>query len=575
MTAREQRAGRHVLDHHALVKAHGLAAAALPLAHDRERVQELVPEAAAGDDLERARLRVMELNVTDVGTGDRDGGVDDVLEQRGRVVGADQAGAHLLQPGHAGQLGGQVLLALAQRRGGLDLIGDVEAVTDVAQVAPVLAEMRQRARLEPAPLAVAAARPGAAVHRPVTADRLEDLGQIGRRVVRVQEGAPSAAVHILVGQPEELEVAPVDVARAGVLVEKPDHRRRRVGQGAELGLALDHRALGVAQVGDVLGGAEDPARSPLVVQLHLRARVHEAFGAVEAPRAPVVLERLVVVQSPGKAGVQDRQIFGVHVLAADLVGESTLSRRQPEHAEDLIRPDQLLAPRVVAPVADVGQALRLGQPRLARAQQSLGLLLGGDVLRHRHDADDLAVAIAQRRVPPVAEDGAPVPGDDLAHRVGLGIARHRAAQQLHHVLAAGRRDQEVVRVHTDHLGTAVSEDALGGPVPLEDAQVGIHDEARDRHALELELQARQLRAVGRLGRLGRPGRLGRESGPGAHLRGQLLGRDREQAGRHPLGHLVDGRRLVGSPPSLSTFPHPAATLLLLRGTPSRPGSTCR
>ncbi len=188
---------------------------------------------------------------------------------------------------------------------------------------------------------------------------------------------------------------------------------------------------------------------------------------------------------------------------------------------------------------------------------------------------DLAVAVAQRRVPPVAEDGAPVPGDDLAHRVGLGIARHRAAQQLHHVLAAGRRDQEVVRVHTDHLGTAVSEDALGGPVPLEDAQVGIHDEARDRHALELELQARQLRAVGRLGRLGRPGRLGRESGPGAHLRGQLLGRDREQAGRHPLGHLVDGRRLVGSPPSLSTFPHPAATLLLLRGTPSRPGSTCR
>ena len=79
------------------------------------------------------------------------------------------------------------------------------------------------------------------------------------------------------------------------------------------------------------------------------------------------------------------------------VGGSELARRQPEDAVSLVGPVQIVGDDVPVPIADVGDALRLGQPGFARAQGALGLFALRDIAPTRSAVQDLAVLVANGR----------------------------------------------------------------------------------------------------------------------------------------------------------------------------------
>ena len=81
-----------------------------------EPVEERGIESAARDRLQHPRVFLQQLNVPLLRAGDGNGGIDDPLEQRGRIASLNESRAHLLEPGHARNPAGELLLGLLQRR---------------------------------------------------------------------------------------------------------------------------------------------------------------------------------------------------------------------------------------------------------------------------------------------------------------------------------------------------------------------------------------------------------------------------------------------------------------------------
>ena len=93
---------------------HRRAARGLPLVDRVEKFEERGLEAAAGDDLQPARVAVHELDVPHVRGGHVDGGVNDFEQQGRRVPGLDEPRADLVEAGHRGEIRGELLPALAK-----------------------------------------------------------------------------------------------------------------------------------------------------------------------------------------------------------------------------------------------------------------------------------------------------------------------------------------------------------------------------------------------------------------------------------------------------------------------------
>ena len=115
----------------------------------------------------------------------------------------------------------------------------------------------------------------------------------------------------------------------------------------------------------------------------------------------------------------------------------------------------------------------------------------GDVLGHAHDAGHRARGIAQRRVVPLADDGASVPGDVLVHRVGGHVALPQAADDPGGPFPDLGCRQERGSFLSPDLLPPPAEGRLGRGVPFDDARPCIGHEARDGHPLELQAQALQ------------------------------------------------------------------------------------
>ena len=102
----EGRLAQYVLDNDALLAPQSRAAGSGTFVHGGEVREEFRAEAALRDDLQHARVRVIELNVAEVGAQQRDRGVENILEQRLKLHLREQPRAELVQPVHRRQLAG-------------------------------------------------------------------------------------------------------------------------------------------------------------------------------------------------------------------------------------------------------------------------------------------------------------------------------------------------------------------------------------------------------------------------------------------------------------------------------------
>ena len=243
--------------------------------------------------------RVQQLDVAHVGGGDRDGGVHDLVEQRARVAVADELRAHLLEPPHAGQVGGQSLL-------GPLAFGDVPRDTDDPERPARRVRDPSDAGIDPDPRAVPViilvlAHPLRA--RGAGADLLDDP-----RPLRLREAVGVGSSHHLRRGPTEEAGRPFIPERDDPLEVGGDDRVADVGQHHRVAL---QRLLDPDALGDVLDRAEHPhGLAGLVVDRptpRLRddeppVLAHDAAGTTRRADAPGSPGGPTPRRSPGPPG---------------------------------------------------------------------------------------------------------------------------------------------------------------------------------------------------------------------------------------------------------------------------------
>src|SRR5262249_6798894 len=96
----------NILNDDALPPLHRTATSGPGLAHAPEVLQKILLKAALPDDLQRLRLRVVELNITEVGVLQFQGGTEDFLQLRLDFSARQEADAEPVEAGHGVQFGG-------------------------------------------------------------------------------------------------------------------------------------------------------------------------------------------------------------------------------------------------------------------------------------------------------------------------------------------------------------------------------------------------------------------------------------------------------------------------------------
>jgi hypothetical protein len=105
----------HILDDGALAALHGGTASGPIVGDFGEELEKRSIETSAGDDPQRVRTAVAQLDIAHIGCRDRDRRVEDLLHQRIGVTRLNEPAAHLLKPSHRRQLGCKRPLAACQR----------------------------------------------------------------------------------------------------------------------------------------------------------------------------------------------------------------------------------------------------------------------------------------------------------------------------------------------------------------------------------------------------------------------------------------------------------------------------
>ena len=132
-------------------------------------------------------------------------------------------------------------------------------------------------------------------------------------------------------------------------------------------------------------------------------------------------------------------------------------------------------------LADGVHLLRMAQPLLGGAALA-------HVLTHRENAGEAVLGIVERHVVPLAENLAAVPRHVLGRRVDLAAAGGQLPEESLDQRLRGRRRDEAERLPAAHLLEPVAKDALGRLVPVDETELGIVEDAADRHAIEDHLE---------------------------------------------------------------------------------------
>lgn len=391
-------------------------------------------------------------------------------------------------------------------------VGNIGQRTDVAQEAPVAAEVRRRGVDTPAVLPIVAADAVFGDERAACIERLLEGMPYTRRIIGMHRIPPALVQGLFLALAGELIPLRVPVDAVAVHVRHPDHRRHRLAQCAEARLAFAQLVLEPAAVVDIGVGADPLADASMFVA--------DGQGTRQVPAGlPIVAAQ----------------------LAFDLVGALAIERQRPRlagHAQACGR--MCLLPRgaglrvrvqagvfVPALIEIVRLACRIGdeddlrhrvgqppQPRLAGRQLALRLgplhrfpapchhqphqfdVGGGPLprctLMHADCRHQLAMLV-QRNRQRRAQAGMPVLLDYVVrraggHRVGGepgAVFQQRIAQPLRGFQRKiSLEARHVLHVVADHVHHTVvlrrqAECAAVDPQMLaEQAHAGVHDRAR-------------------------------------------------------------------------------------------------
>ena len=200
----------------------------------------------------------------------------------------------------------------------------------------------------------------------------------------------------------------------------------------EARLAGAQLLLGAALLGNVLDGSADPRRGAVLDEGDLGFLVDDADLAVGADNPMIAAERLAAGDPLLDCDAQPRAVAGVNrrviIFQRQLEGLGIL----PEDAKNLVRPVELAVPDIPFPAADMGDALGVGQARLAAAQPLFRLLAFRDVQHRTEQCDRLARRIENRfGIVLERSDLAIRPREPEIERIGLA-RRQRALDRLLH-----------------------------------------------------------------------------------------------------------------------------------------------
>lgn len=259
-------------------------------------------------------------------------------------------------------------------------------------------------------------------------------------------------------------------------VPLPEPQLRGAQRHVEPVLALRERVRGALPLRDVLGGADDPSRSPLVVPLDDAAVVEHP---APLPVAPEAVLTLVVVPLPAQMTLE-AVAHGLVVVGVEAPGELREARLEVAlGAQDLRRlrvDDQAIGRRLPDPEAHPGRLEGDLQPALALGEGGLGLLSGRGVHREAGHARGATGGGLHRQLPEGAlqldleERGRATEG--VTHRPRQARPQRAGHQRLHrrphrgvaHPRRAGPRDvHEVALPVRDPDQRRAS---IGSPRPL-------------------------------------------------------------------------------------------------------------
>ncbi len=179
---------------------------------------------------------------------------------------------------------------------------------------------------------------------------------------------------------------------------------------------------------------------------------------------------------------------------AGVVAQRVVHDLEAVEVEEEHRHVALLAPRghdrlvqAVLHEAAVGQARERIVVRHV-VDGALGVQALGDVLHQRGEAGDVAGAVDDRRVVPLAVDGAAVARDvDERGLVAFAAFQQLAAHPLH-VVAVGGRGEGGSDGLAEHLVGGEAEDRLGRGVPRHHVLAAVPFDHGERRALEMHAQ---------------------------------------------------------------------------------------
>jgi hypothetical protein len=222
--------------------------------------------------------------------------------------------------------------------------------------------------------------------------------------------------------------------------------------------------------GRVLGPLEVGEDDHELVAALARDGVHLAHARDQAPRdvlqdevARVVAERVVHDLEAVEVQEQHRDVALLAARGHDRLVQAVLHE---------------------APVGQPGERVVVRHV----VDGALGVQALGDVLHQRGEAGDVALRVHERRVVPLAVDGAAVARH--VHQRGLvALARFEelAAHRLH-VLALGGRGEDRRDGLAEHLVGGEAEDRLGGRVPRRHVAAPVPLDHGERRALEMHAQ---------------------------------------------------------------------------------------
>jgi len=116
----------------------------------------------------------------------------------------------------------------------------------------------------------------------------------------------------------------------------------------------------------------------------------------------------------------------------------------------------------------------------------------GNVLRERDDAAEESVAIEQRRIRPLAGDRPPVFRQVLVDRVRRHVSGAQASQEVFAGLPCRpRQDRLEGRRHAKDFLSGIPEDPFRRGVPIDEPEVAIEQQIRERHPVDLQPQLRR------------------------------------------------------------------------------------